>query len=420
MKNSVPKLRFRDFSGEWLRYEFNDLLKIKLSNGATINKNEYSIEKTNKITVLIDDIFSSDINLNLTNPQYINEAHEERTLAKNDIVINRVSIKPSGVGKLVIVSKIPTNKSLIYESNMFRLRFDSQKIYPKFVAYFGATEQYNKQKLAFARVGNQASLSQPDIARFTILTPTVEEQEKIAGFLEVVDEKIEQLQTKKDLLEKYKKGVMQKIFSQQIRFKDENGKDYPDWQEKRLGELIEIGSSKRVLQQDWQDQGVPFYRTREIINLANDQPFRTPIYISNELYKELSRKYGVPRLGDMLVTGVGSIGSAYLVNSEHKFYFKDGNVIWFKKSENLYPSYLYYAFKSKFVQKQIEDNASITTVATYTIEGAKKTRIKFPSLEEQEKIAEFLTSLDDKINLEESKLEQTKQLKKGLLQQMFV
>ena len=191
---------------------------------------------------------------------------------------------------------------------------------------------------------------------------------------------------------------MQKIFSQELRFKDDNGNEYPDWEEKKLGDIIQIQSSKRVLQEDWTDKGIPFYRTREIISLSNGDNFRTPIFITEQLFEEIKMKYGIPKAGDMLVTGVGTIGETYVVKKDDKFYFKDGNVLWFKLNEKISSEFLNQSFKTKFVKKQLSDNASITTVATFTIDGARKTIINLPSLKEQIKIANFLSAIDDKIN----------------------
>jgi len=250
--------------------------------------------------------------------------------------------------------------------------------------------------------------------------PTDSEQQKIASFLTVIDQKITHLKQKKDLLEQYKKGVMQKIFSQEIRFKDNDGKEFQKWEKKKLGEVYNITSSKRVFQDEWTKSGVPFYRAREIVKLSESGYVDNELFISNEMYDEYKSKYGVPQKNDLLVTGVGTIGVLYVVKENEKFYFKDGNIIWFKSSGSINSQFVKHLFRTRIIRKQIEDNASITTVGTYTIESANKTVVPFPNIREQTKIANFLSAIDDKINHTQEQIEKTMIWKKGLLQQMFV
>jgi type I restriction enzyme S subunit len=192
-----------------------------------------------------------------------------------------------------------------------------------------------------------------------------------------------------------------------------------DWGIKRLGEILEICSSKRVMEEDWITEGVPFYRTREIICLANKTEFKSPIFISEEFYDELKRKYGVPQPGDILVTGVGTIGETYIVKPSDKFYFKDGNVIWFKVNRLISSEFLSQLFKNQYIRKQLSDNASITTVATFTIDGARNTKVVLPPLPEQKAIAQVLSTADAAIHTTEKLIAQKELRKKWLMQQLL-
>ena len=259
------------------------------------------------------------------------------------------------------------------------------------------------------------NLSLKSIRGIPITLPSLPEQNAIANLLTTWDTAItkhNQLIAQKQLR---KKWLMQNLLTGKKRLKGFGG----EWKEVKLGNIIEICSSKRVLQQDWKSEGIPFFRTREVISLSNGEEFRTPIYISENLFEELKRKYGIPKKGDILASGVGTIGETYVVKNNDKFYFKDGNVLWFKMNNNIDSSFLNQQFQTKFIRKQLFDNASITTVATFTIDGARKTKIKLPVKEEQTAIAQVLQTADKEIQLLQNKLEKLKEQKKGLMQQFL-
>ena len=192
-----------------------------------------------------------------------------------------------------------------------------------------------------------------------------------------------------------------------------------EWERVKLGSLFDIGSSKRVFESQWQSSGVPFYRTREIVSLINETPFSSPIYIDEKLFNELIEKYGSIEKGDMLVTGVGTIGQMYVVPETNKFYFKDGNVIWFKHNPNVSSQFIKQLFSTNSIITQLHNNASITTVATYTIDGAKKTIAFIPSKKEQDKIASFLALIDQRIAIQNKVIEKYESLIKALRRHIF-
>lgn len=193
-----------------------------------------------------------------------------------------------------------------------------------------------------------------------------------------------------------------------------------EWEERFVDEFFSVGSSKRVLQEDWTNSGVPFYRTRELVSLSKNEPFGSEIFISDKLFLELSEKYGIPAEGDFLVSGVGTLGICYQVKAGDRFYFKDGNVLWFKRESGIDSTFFKFCFQSDHIQKQIVKQTSISTVGTYTIQNAKKTKLWYPPKpQEQQKIASCLSSLDDLISAHNQKLELLKNHKKGLMQNLF-
>lgn len=187
---------------------------------------------------------------------------------------------------------------------------------------------------------------------------------------------------------------------------------------KTLGDLFSIGSSKRVYESQWRTKGVPFYRAREIVRLSRDGYVDNELFIDEELYVELSSKYGIPKAGDIMVTGVGTLGICYIVKENDRFYFKDGNTLWFKTKEGTNPQYVQYAFKSEFLRRQI-DNCVGATVGTFTIERANKTTIPVPSFEEQERIVAELDLLTGIIDKQKQQLKELDILAQSIFYDMF-
>ena len=156
----------------------------------------------------------------------------------------------------------------------------------------------------------------------------------------------------------------------------------------RLGELFEITSSKRVLQSQWKTSGIPFYRAREIVSLKKGQELKDPIFIDINTYNESISISGKPEIGDLLVTGVGTLGQYLVVKDDTPFYFKDGNVVWFKNNSKIYIEYICKYMDSKFFIDSIYSSSQGTTVGTFTIINAKTMLVPIPPLNEQKRIVQ--------------------------------
>ena len=153
------------------------------------------------------------------------------------------------------------------------------------------------------------------------------------------------------------------------------------------------------MQSDWTNAGVRFLRARDIVSEFKNESPADFLYISEDRYEEYSAMTGKVAVGDILVTGVGTIGIPYLIKNSAPLYFKDGNVIWFKNQASFDGEFLYYSFCGNKIRHFIKVSAGIGTVGTYTIENGKKTPISFPSKAEQEEIGAFFRSLDNLISL---------------------
>ena len=244
-------------------------------------------------------------------------------------------------------------------------------------------------------------------SKLEIQVPTRQEQDRIADAIDSIDTHISALQSLIAKYEAIKKATVNLLLEP---------KSY--WRIVPLGEICEVCSTRRVHESDWTDSGVPFYRARELVAL-NEGRSITPLHISEKLYNELIASSGTIRPGDLLVTGVGSIGVPYLVKGNDKFYFKDGNIIWFKNRGEIWPDYFLHAFRSDRIQKQIMEMACVGTVGSYTITNGKRTLIALPPLDEQKRIVEILDSLDGTISGLKSQLAKAQDIKRGMMAYFF-
>jgi len=162
---------------------------------------------------------------------------------------------------------------------------------------------------------------------------------------------------------------------------------------------MEITSVKRIHQSDWRNSGVRFLRARDVVSAAKGEEPADYLYISEEKYDDYSKISGKVQVGDLLVTGVGSIGVPMLIDHEEPLYFKDGNIIWFKNQNKIDGKFFYYSFIGRDIQKYIRDVAGTGTVGTYTIDSGKKTPISLPNIDEQKQIGMFFKEIDHLITL---------------------
>lgn len=177
------------------------------------------------------------------------------------------------------------------------------------------------------------------------------------------------------------------------------------WKWVYLKNGYEVTSSKRIHKSDWRDSGIPFYRTRELVKLSNYGLVDNELFIDEEFYKLIKLKFGVPQANDILISGVGTIGVPYIVSDNSKFYFKDGNIIWLKNKNIFLPKFVFYLFKSPFIKKQIHEMSAGTTVDTYTIVNANKTKLPLPPLKVQQRIVDRIESLFAKLDEAREKAE---------------
>lgn len=182
-----------------------------------------------------------------------------------------------------------------------------------------------------------------------------------------------------------------------------------------LGELFQIGSSKRVLQSQWKSEGVPFYRGREITRLATDGFVDNELFISEDLYADFAKKCGVPNTDDIMITAIGTIGNSYVVRGDDRFYFKDASVLWLKKSSAVNSQFINWWLKSPLFFDQL-DKGNGATVDTLTIQKLQSVIVGLPPPEEQHRIVHILDEAFDGIATAEANAEKNLQNARALFE----
>lgn len=405
MDKLQPKLRFSKFEEKW---EFKKIGEIynNLRTGMTPYRGKPEYYNGDILWIASGEL----------NYGYINDTREKITQnAVNDTNLeiyppNTLFIAITGLEAPGTRGKCALN-SYPATTNQSCMAFDeNENLSTKFLFYW-----YQKHGEAlyyeFAQGTKQQSFNNTIVKRFLIGFPNKKEQTKIANFLSSIDEKINLLKEKKSLLEDYKKGIMQKIFNQEIRFKDDNGKDFEDWEEKSLGELCDYkngGSFEKFVCDDG------------IYNLISLNSIDITGKIKNS-HKKVSVTDNSLQKGDLIMVLSDVAHGNFLGLTD---IVPDDNFVLNQRMGALKPVLDFNSFYLKtFINfnqsyfKLMGQGSSQQNLSKGDIESFI---IKLPSKEEQTKIANFLSAIDEKIELVANQIKDTQEYKKGLLQQMFV
>lgn len=191
------------------------------------------------------------------------------------------------------------------------------------------------------------------------------------------------------------------------------------WVETTLGEVVEIGSSKRIFFSEYVSKGIPFYRSKEIIEKQKGNNISSELFITEKKFNEIDKQFGSPKKDDLLLTSVGTLGVPYLVKENEKFYFKDGNLTWFKQYKNLNPDFLYNWILSSIGKERINSITIGSTQSALTISGLRTLSINLPPLPEQKSIAAIFTAFDDKIELLQAQNKTLEELAQTIFKEWF-
>lgn len=330
-------------------------------------------------------------------------------LQPNDLIMScsgtmgKVAIVPDNIQKGII------NQALLKLT-------PSKSISSNFLSYWMTSPNFQNslnEQSGGAAIQNVASVS--ILKEIKIKLPPLPEQKRLVTLL---DEAFESIATAKANAQQNLKNARALFESHLNEVFTKRGEG---WEEKTLGELGTITSSKRIFKSEYVDSGIPFFRTKEIKELANGQEISTELFISEERYKEIKTNFGVPKQGDILLTAIGTIGEIYVVKGENDFYFKDGNVLWLKEFNTINPNFLKYVLIS-FVES-LNKMAHGSTYSALPIQRLNVHTVFVPSLHEQNEIVNQLDSLREETKRLEAlysrKISALDELKKALLHRAF-
>ena len=398
----VPKLRFKEFSDEWEEKKFKNFL-IEKKEITNEDLDLYSLTIENGI-IPKNEKYEREFLVNNKDEAY-------KKMGKNDFAYNPMNIRFGAV------AKFDENK-FIKISKYYNIFYCNSKVnsyfFEKYIKIKRMIDFYNK--ISIGSLNEKKRLHYSEFIEIEQPFPSLQEQEKIANFLTNIDKKISLTEEKLELFREYKKGVMQKIFSQELRFKDSNGNDYPEWEEKRLGEILKVQGGYAFKSEKFTDSGIPIIRISNISNTSNGIDINNLVY-----YEENSNLENfIINNGDFLIALSGATtGKTSIYNLKQKAYLNQ-RVGVFRKIQNFYYNFITQYGSSDFFLKQIDNIIVAGAQPNISPKDIENFIIKLPVLEEQQKISDFLSSIDSKIESIEKELEGLKEFKKGLLQQMFV
>ena len=239
----------------------------------------------------------------------------------------------------------------------------------------------------------------------------LDKQKHIVGLLEKVQAIIEARQQELQKLDELIKARFVEMFGNPIT----NPKG---WDIVELGELTDIGSSKRIFEKEYVSEGIPFYRTKEIVELSKGNSVSTELFITEERFAEIKEKYGAPKNGDLLISAVGTIGVIWIVDGKNDFYFKDGNLIRVDGSEKFNSVYMKNLLEY-LIDGYKKQMSTGTAYAALTISGLTKMKVYDIPMELQNQFADFVNQVDKSKVAVQKALDETQLLFDSLMQQYF-
>lgn len=283
------------------------------------------------------------------------------------------------IGRVLLID---ADDSYVFNQRTERIEVDTEKYNPQFLYAMLNADNIRNKIIKAAQGNTQIYVNWPVISEFNYPVPIdLEEQKKLGEFFGIIDKIITLHQRKKHQLPFCEKYV---------------------WEQRKFGEITELKSASRVHKEEWTTEGVPFYRSSDVMAALNKTQ-NEKAFISEELYERLSSVSGKLEEGDILVTGGGSVGNPYIVPNNEPLYTKDADLLWIKNQGRFDAYFIYEYFLSPTFRNYLSSISHVGTIAHYTITQLFETPVFLPSKDEQQKVGEYFRQLDTLITLHQCK-----------------
>ncbi len=401
----MPELRFPGFEGEWEEKKLGEIFQI-ISGSTPLKSNKKFYENGNINWVKTTDLNNSKVTHSKEKiTEYAMNSLKLKLVPKNSVLIAMYG----GFNQIGRTGLLKIDATINQAISALLMNHETN---PEFIqAYLNYQVKGWKRYAASSR--KDPNITKKDIEQFKVPYVSINEQQKIGEFFSKLDRQIELEEQKLELLQQQKKGYMQKIFSQELRFKDENGEDYPEWEETKLQQIIEVKDGTHESPKPT-DNGYLLVTSK---NLKNNKLDLSESYsISKEDYESINKRSKVEK-GDILFGMIGTIGNPILLEDEG---FAIKNVALLKTSCLQEKYYILNFLKSIAIAKQFYKTNAGGTQKFISLGVIRDLKIDFPSLEESTKIGILFNKLDELIKNQSIKIVLLRRRKKDLLKSMFI
>lgn len=334
-----------------------------------------------------------------------------KVISENQFACSLMQVSRDGKMPIAMFKGEPCIMSPAYP--MFEVS-KTNELLPEYLMMWFSRSEFDREASFYAVGGVRGSLEWNDFCDMQIPVPAIEKQREIVAEYNTLATRIETNKKLIATLEQTAQALYKHTFVDNI---DPN--NLPEgWRMGTVGDFCEISSSKRIFENEYCDEGIPFYRGKEITQKNNGEPISDLIYISNDRYQELVQKYGKPEEGDILLTAVGTLGNSYMVQQE-EFYFKDGNLVWLNNFSIDGANFYLYAFMqtSVFENKIVEISIGSTQKAI-TISSLLKLAILIPAVDALKTFAKDYQDVYNHIILKNAENLRIQQMQTLLLSKM--